>query len=85
MQAAQWLERSATATGLYQALPDALRKVPSDTYTIAAKVPDGLTFSLTATPQNNQTGDRCGTFTLNNAGERSTSSGTAPPDECWGR
>jgi type IV pilus assembly protein PilE len=97
MQAAHWMERAATATGSYHPLPATLQSVPSGTYTITASaaacpgmtpaIPDGgaSTFCLVATPQNAQTGDICGSYTLDNTGHRSLATATATVDECWGR
>ncbi len=92
MAAAQWMERIATATGRYlldaEKFPDSLKRVPSMTYDIAVgnlSASDGRTFTLTATPKNAQTGDRCGTFTLAQDGTRSVREATAPENECWQR
>ncbi|MES1266004.1 MAG: type IV pilin protein [Variovorax sp.] len=93
LQAAQWLERVATASGLYlkdaAAFPDSLKDVPSRTYVIGfATADEGSTYILTATPRNAQADDKCGVLTLNQAGDR----GLASPDvsndlkaECWSR
>jgi type IV pilus assembly protein PilE len=37
-------------------------------YSIAVEVPDGTQFTITATPTADQTGDTCGTITLNHRG-----------------
>lgn len=75
LQAAQWMERASTATGAYPSIAafraTALSTVPSGTYTIA--VGEGRTdssYTLTATAQNAQSGDRCGVFTLGHDGLR---------------
>ena len=97
LQAQQWLERAATATGVYPtALPYALQwkkadgtDDPSKRYTIGFKgVPTTSTFTLIATrdagPQAN---DRCGDFTITNTGQRGADnlgSGTTVA-ECWGK
>ena len=88
MQAAQWLERAATATGTYPAsdIPQALKTVSSGGYAISANVPTGGgSFTLTATRQGVQANDRCGNFTLDNAGVRGITGGTATVAECWGK
>jgi type IV pilus assembly protein PilE len=93
LQAAHWLERVATATGLYladdQGFPEALKSVPSGGYAISFATPDkGLSYTLSATPRNAQVGDRCGGFTLNQAGDRglsSTGASDALKAECWNR
>ncbi len=75
LQAAQWMERASTATGAYPSIAafsaTALSTVPSGTYTIAIDAGrTDSTYSLTATAQNAQSGDRCGAFTLGHDGLR---------------
>ena len=97
LQAAQWMERAATATGTYplldpndqnKKLPSNLREVEGDRYTIEAES-DGATFNLTATPKGAQSGDKCGNFTLTNTGlpgANGKKSGEAGYDaSCWGK
>ena len=97
LQAAQWLERAATATGTYPAagaFPAALKKVPNDRYDLTY-TPDQappapvLTYTLTATPKGAQTGDKCGNYTLTNTGVRGANgkkAGDAGFDpSCWGK
>jgi type IV pilus assembly protein PilE len=90
LQAAQWMERAATASGGYpEALPAVLTRVPGEHYRIALQ--DDATaqrFTLSATPQGAQAGDACGTYTLTQANERgATGAGTdsARVDACWER
>ena len=86
LQAAQWMERAATATGTYPItanFPDSLKKVPADRYDISL-TSDGTTYTLTGTPKNSQAGDKCGNYTLTNAGARGVS-GTATVQDCWGK
>lgn len=89
LQAAQWMERAATATGVYPtALPGSLAGVPSNRYTIAFA--DGHTngeFTLNATPRQSQQGDKCGTLTLSNTGQRGASGSTSGDlvTECWSK
>ena len=99
LQAAQWLERAATATGLYPLkadFPVSLEKVPSERYDIAVASPtsglpadNGRTFTLTATPKGAQAGDKCGNYTLDHTGLRGANgkkSGEAGYDaDCWGK
>lgn len=85
LQAAQWLERAATATGVYpDDIPTSLQSVPGGRYTISAES-DGATFTLTAEPQGAQTGDKCGKYTLTHTGARgNTDMGTGITSaECW--
>lgn len=89
LQAAQWMERSATATGTYPltaVFPAKLKAVPNNRYDIAV-VSDGATFTLTATPKGAQTGDKCGNYTLTNTGLRGAKGATTGDivTECWGK
>lgn len=91
LQAAQWMERAATATGTYPVtanFPANLKTVEGDRYTIEAES-DGATFNLTATPKGAQSGDKCGNFTLTNTGlpgANGKKSGEAGYDaSCWGK
>lgn len=90
LQAAQWLERAATATGTYPltaAFPATMKKVPSDRYDISIVSTDGSSYVLTATPKGGQTGDKCGNYTLTQAGVRDASPLThgATVADCWGK
>lgn len=94
LQAAQWLERAATATGTYPGaadFPAALKKVPNDRYDLtytpgAAPI---ASYTLTATPKGAQIGDKCGNYTLTNTGLRGANgkkAGDAGYDpDCWGK
>ena len=89
LQAAQWMERSATATGTYPltaVFPTKLKAVPNNRYDIAV-VSDGATFTLTATPTGAQAGDKCGNYTLTNTGLRGAKGATTGDivTECWGK
>ena len=90
LQAAQWLERAATATGTYPTtLPDSLTKVPGERYTIGFKdAPTDSTYTLVATRKTGaQANDKCGNFTLTHTGVRSAesyASGTSVA-ECWNK
>ena len=85
LQAAQWMERAATATGVYpDDIPTSLQSVPGGRYTISAES-DGATFELTADPAGTQTGDKCGSYTLTHTGARDNTglkTGTTK-EECW--
>lgn len=91
LQAQQWLERAATATGLYPTtLPSALTW-SGDTnkrYTIGFKgTATTSSYTLIATRKGAQTGDKCGDYTLTNVGERGNDNlgtGTTTAD-CWGK
>lgn len=82
---AQNLERWHTINANYgtYAIPARLQRSPQQGpvfYTLAAARAQN-TFTLTATPANAQAGDRCGNFTLNQAGTKGVSS--ASVGECW--
>jgi type IV pilus assembly protein PilE len=92
-QAAQWLERVATASGTYltsaASFPNELTAVPSGTYVITYAVPDatGSSYTLNATPQGDQLKDKCLGFTLTHDGTVGLS-GSPSTDliaECWAR
>ncbi|GAB1387192.1 type IV pilin protein [Melaminivora sp.] len=91
LQAQQWLERAATATGTYPltaAFPANLKKVPGDRYDISLASTDGATYTLSATPKGAQSPDnKCGTYTINQAGLRGAKGVTtgAVVTECWGK
>ena len=82
LQATQWMERAATATGKYpDDIPGNLKTVEGGRYTIEAES-DGATFTLTAEPNDGpQKEDKCGDFTLTNAGVKKVSA-SGKGDEC---
>jgi len=91
LQAAQWMERAATANGIYpkaNVFPDNLKKVSSDRYAISLDADDS-TFTLTATAQNAQANDKCGNLTLTNTGLQGANGkneGDGNYDSgCWGK
>lgn len=92
LAAAQWLERAATATGVYPtSLPTNLSWSgdASKRYTIAfASGNTNAAFTLTAAPKTGaQSSDNCGTLTLSNTGLRGAKGVTtgAIVTECWGK
>jgi type IV pilus assembly protein PilE len=91
LQAAQWLERVATANGQYLTertdFPLSLQTVPSDSYDIRLVSTSAHAYTLEAQPKNMQAGDKCGGFTLTQSGERSltSTSATGLIAECWNR
>ena len=89
LQAAQWMERAATATGTYPKtaqFPASLKTVPNDRYDISVNS-NGSTFTLTAAPKGAQASDKCGNYTLTNTGLRGANGATsgAIVTECWGK
>ena len=86
LQVAQWQERTRTQTNAYATtLPTNLTAVGT-TYTIALnETADANSYTLTATRAGSMTSDPCGDFTLSHLGVQSTTNGTRPAAECWGR
>jgi type IV pilus assembly protein PilE len=84
LELAQFVERRYTATGNTYAgitLPFAIspREDDSIAYNLSfVGTPDADTFTIQAVPIGGQTGHRCGTMTINQAGER-----TAADSNCW--
>jgi type IV pilus assembly protein PilE len=84
-----------TRAGVAVAVPDALARVPrtaaegSQNYTIslATPGPTTATFTLQAAPRvgGSMAGDKCGTYTLTQAGQRGVSGNAAgtTADSCW--
>lgn len=94
LQAQQWLERAATATGVYPTALPAVLTWSDDTskrYTIALTSATTTSYILTAAPKNPgpQASDKCGTYTLSNTGLRGangkTSGQTGYDTDCWGK
>ena len=93
LQAQQWLERAATATGTYPTtLPTALTWSgdASKRYDIAFQAGNtNAAYTLEAAPKGAQTGDKCGTYTLSNTGVRGAdgkkSGDTGYNPDCWGK
>ncbi|MBT9464952.1 type IV pilin protein [Hydrogenophaga sp.] len=92
LQAAQWMERTATAQGTYPltaAIPPGVLFVEGGRYNIVA-VSNGIGYTLTATPNAAQSSDRCASFRTDQAGTRAqapTVEVPVPlgPMECWNR
>jgi type IV pilus assembly protein PilE len=97
IQASQWMERAATATGAYPQdanIPASLYTVEGTRYVVAKSAVDTNTttaYSFTATPQGGQVGEVCGALRINQANQRDTVGRTAAQiarqtdAECWGR
>ncbi|WP_116750116.1 type IV pilin protein [Acidovorax sp. 99] len=96
LQAQQWLERAATATGTYPtaSLPTTLTwsSDNSKRYTIALAASNTTTsYTLTATPKatSPQASDKCGTYSLSNSGLRGAAGKTSDQAgynvDCWGK
>jgi len=81
MSAAQGLERCFTRTSTYVGC-----SVPSASnegyYSISATTQSATSFELEASPTSAQSGDDCGTFTLDSLGNKGDDGDAA--DRCWG-
>lgn len=90
LQAAQWMERAATAQGKYPlTLPSALQAVNGNRYTVGFLGTNSATqFVLVAArniPGANAT-DKCGDFTIDNTGLRDLQNNVGTTvNDCWGR
>lgn len=101
LECAYWIERQYTMSGAYNkkddgtaltsaALPyiEAPKDGTAKYYDIAfVSLPTATEFALRATPKNAMVNDKCGVFTLNQAGARSLK-GNAPGTDvasCWDR
>lgn len=62
-------------------------QVPVDggtaTYNLTISAATANTFTILATPTGQQTGDKCGTLQLNNAGQKAVSNATLDAQTCW--
>jgi len=96
LENAQFLERNFTEANRYDknaagtniALPNITSpKGGGAVYNIALSAVTETTFSMTATPISGSSmdGDPCGTFTLNQRGQRGVSGGTLSAENCWNR
>ncbi len=93
LQMAQWMERAATANGIYPtaaantaAVAAALSSAQKDRYTITMASTTS-TFTVTASPKGAQATDKCGSYTLTQTGTRGASplTGGATVADCWGK
>lgn len=77
-----------TYVGFFAALPAGQKNSPTQGtayYVITAPTETRTAFTLTATRQSagNQTSDRCGELSINQAGTKSIANATATREECW--
>ncbi|GBU15120.1 pilus biosynthesis protein [Polaromonas sp.] len=93
LQMAQWMERAATANGVYPtatantaAVAAALASVQKNRYAVTMDSSTS-TFTVTATPGDGQSNDKCGNYTLTNTGQQGANGQTvtAIVTECWGK
>lgn len=55
---------------------------PDDYYTLAITLANATAYSLTATPKSPHSDSKCGTFTINQSGDKTA---TGDDDYCWGK
>ena len=85
LQAAQWMERAATAQGAYPlAAPADVLTVDDGTKYSMALAATPTTYTLTATGIGAQLQDKCGALSINQSGTV-TAGGTLSVSECWNR
>jgi type IV pilus assembly protein PilE len=78
IQASQWMERAATASGRYPQnanIPAAIYNVEGTRYVVGKSAVDGdttIAYSFTATPTTAQASDPCGSLVLTNTNARTT-------------
>jgi type IV pilus assembly protein PilE len=87
LQAAHWLERTASANGSYPLttdVPASVLQVDGQRYTMTVSS-TAQSYTLSATPQGGQAADTCGTLTLNHLGVRSVQGASQTAAQCWGR
>lgn len=84
LQDANWMQQQFTVNNSYPATTAVLPQNGNPKYSITINASSASTFTLWATPARN---DKCGTFTLDNTGLRSTrGDGTTPlatAADCW--
>jgi type IV pilus assembly protein PilE len=94
LQATQWMERASTAQGTYPAaaaIPAGILGVEGGRYVISFTVAaGGGTYVALATPLGGQLVDRCGTFSIDQAGTKLQVATALVPSplpvaECWNR
>lgn len=100
LQAQLWLERAATANGVYPTDSDPKKVLPtaltwandsSKRYTISMSASTNAAFTLIASPKASspQAKDKCGTLTLTNVGVQGVTSlptgSTMSASDCWQR
>lgn len=96
VQAAQWMERAATATGAYpmNPAPDGTNQIPASLlaveggrYTVTPTTSSSTAYTFTAVPTGAQATDPCGSLTLNQVNTRAVidqpTGSTMTVANCW--
>lgn len=97
LQAAQWIERQYTVSNAYNKKGDngtmdtaalqpllLLNPKSAEAYTLSFVSVTAEAFTLQMVPKNVMSGDKCGTYTLTNTGDKRVS-GSADRATCWER
>lgn len=87
LQAALWMERSASANGSYpmaQSVPSGILSTPDLLYRLSI-TSTASSYTLQVTPLGAQTADACGTLTLNHMGTRDVKNASETANNCWQR
>ena len=80
---------AADRGGATSALPARLQISPPEAtagdelYAITISAKTGTSFTLSATPKGAMTGDKCGTFTIDQTGRKGVTNNTDTRDACW--
>jgi len=87
MQAAHWMERSASSLGQYPSAKDMPANLmsPDGVHYQLSLTSSAQSFLLTAQPRGTQAGDPCGSMSLSHTGERSVKDATLSVTQCWSR
>lgn len=97
LQADQYMKRfyasndsySTDRSGAAAALPARLKISPPEAavdeqlYNITISASSGTSFTLSATPTGSMSGDKCGTFTIDQTGLKGVTNNTDTRDACW--
>ncbi len=89
LETAQWIERRYTIRNTYDMTGDTLPALRGDTalnYTISVDT-SAQTYTMTMTRQGSMLNDKCGDFTVNQAGTKGivNSPGGMTTESCWNR
>ena len=87
LQAAQWLERAASANGSYPLandVPTSVLQIDEQRYKMSV-TSTAQSYTLSATPQGTQAADSCGVLTVNHLGVRSVQGASQTAAQCWSR
>ncbi|HQR85209.1 MAG: hypothetical protein B7Y59_11945 [Burkholderiales bacterium 35-55-47] len=87
LQAAHWMERTASANGSYPLtadVPASVLQIDGQRYRMTF-TSTAQSYTLSATPVGTQTADACGTLTVNHLGVRNVQGASQTAAQCWSR